>query len=177
MVRFIPYNPASHRPQFIELNIEFITFIANQMRVHHNIDAEIHGGGQTIQEYVELHLDKFAKIQPPQGIIYIVESEGKSIGMGALSPLDKGVGEIKRMYIRSEHRGKGIGRRLLRKLLNKAKEFGYASLRLESQDFMTVAHKLYRSMGFQETDAYPGRETPDWYPYNVYMKIDLRSLM
>lgn len=143
------------------------------MRVHHNIDPEVHGGGQTIQEYVEIHLDKFAKIKPPKGIIYIVESEGKAIGMGALCPLDIGVGEIKRMYIRQEQRGKGIGRRLLTKLLNKAKEFGYTSLRLESQDFMTVAHKLYRSIGFQETDAYPGSETPDWYPHNVYMKIDL----
>ncbi len=173
MVRFVPYNPTSHRVQFLELNIEFITFIANQMRVHHNIDPEVHGGGQTIQEYVEIHLDKFAKIRPPKGIIYIVESEGKAIGMGALSSLDIGVGEIKRMYIRPEHRGKGIGRRLLTKLLKKAKEFGYTSLRLESQDFMTVAHKLYRSIGFQETDAYPGSETPDWYPHNLYMKIDL----
>ena len=173
MVRFIPYDPASHRVQLLELNIEFITFIANQMLVHHNIDAEVHGGGQTIQEYVKIHLDKFTKIRPPKGIIYIVESEGKTIGMGALSPLDKGVGEIKRMYIRPEYRGKGIGRTLLTKLLNKAKEFGYTSLCLESQDFMTVAHKLYKSMGFQETDAYPSRETPDWYPYNLYMKINL----
>ena len=172
MVRFIPYNPISHRAQFLELNIEYITFISNQMQAHHNIDAEVQGL-PTIEEYVEIHLDKFATVKPPEGITFIVETEGKAIGMGALIPLSEGVGEIKRMYIRPEHRGKGIGRRLLMKLMNKAKAFGYLSLRLESQDFMTVAHKLYRSVGFQETAAYPGRETPDWYPNTVYMKIDL----
>lgn len=181
IIRFVPYDSISHRAQFFELNIEYITWISTQMRIHHNIDAEAQIGqmseaqiGQTIREYVANYIDKFTTLRPPKGIIYILETEGKVIGMGALSPLDERVGEIKRMYIRQEYRGKGIGKRLLTKLMKKAKMFGYSSLRLESQDFMTVAHQLYQSMGFQKTDAYPGGETPDWYrPYNVFMKIDL----
>ena len=95
--------------------------------------------------------------------------------MGALIPVDEKVGEIKRMYIRPEYRGKGLGKKLLMKLLDSAKTFGYLSLRLESQDFMTVAHQLYRSMGFQDTEPFPDCETPSWYvPYNVFMKIKLK---
>ena len=173
LIRFVPYDSISHRAQFLELNIEFITWISTQMRIHHNIDAEAQIG-QAIREYVENFIDKFTTLKPPKAIIYILETEGKVIGMGALSPLDERVGEIKRMYIHQEYRGKGIGKRLLTKLMKKAKAFGYSSLSLESQDFMTVAHQLYQSMGFQKTDAYPGGETPDWYrPYNVFMKIDL----
>ncbi len=173
MVRFVPYNPISHQVHLLEMNIEFLTWIANQMRLHHNIDAETQGS-MTIREYVEEHLKKFTTIRPPKGIIYLLESDGDVIGMGALCPVDERVGEIKRMYIRPEHRGKGIGRKLLTKLMEKAKAFGYSTLRLESQDFMTVAHQLYRSMGFQDTDPFSDCETPNWYIHcNVFMKKDL----
>ena len=160
LIRLVPYDSISHRAQFLELNMEFITWISTQMRIHHNIDAEAQIRqmteaqiGQNIREYVENYVDKFTTLKPPKGIIYILETEENVIGMGALSPLDERVGEIKRMYIRQEYRGKGIGKRLLIKLMKKAKVFGYSSLRLESQDFMTVAHQLYQSMGFQKTDA------------------------
>ena len=174
VVRFVPYDPVSHQLDFLELNIEFIEFIANQMRVNRNIDPEIHGGGQTIQEYVEMYLAKFTKIQPPRGIIYIVESEGKAIGMGALSPLVKGVGEIKRMYVRPAHRGKGIGREMLEFLLQEATALGYTKIRLDTLKSMKPAQSLYRAYGFREIAEYPESEIPlEWRIHFAFFEKDL----
>jgi hypothetical protein len=51
---------------------------------------------------------------------------------------------------------------------------GYPRIRLDSADFMTGAHGLYRSGGFVDIDPYPGSEIPDRYkPYWVFMERTL----
>ena len=55
--------------------------------------------------------------------------------------------------------------------IEKAREFGFTSLRLDTADFMTAAQNLYRSVGFKEIDEYPGCEIPEWYrPYSKFME-------
>jgi GNAT superfamily N-acetyltransferase len=88
--------------------------------------------------------------------------------------LEDEVGEIKRMYIRPEYRGQGLGTELLNKLISKAKEFNFSILRLETGDYSTTAHRVYRSAGFQERGEYPGGETPEWYkPHCLFMELNL----
>ena len=135
-----------------------------------NVNAE-EMVGKTISEYVESFIDDFVKIQPPEGIIYVLEVEDKIVGMGAVKKLERGVGEIKRMYIRPQYRGRGFGKELLKRLTEKAKEFGYSKLRLESAKFMQTAHHIYRSEGFKERDSYSGGETPEWaLPHSISME-------
>ena len=64
------------------------------------------------------------------------------------------------MYIRPSRRGKGYGKQLLNKLLEKGKEFGISTFRLETSRFMTVAQHIYKSNGFIEREEYPEVETP-----------------
>ena len=175
MVKFVPYDKNVHRDHFLKLNVEHLGWFVNEAFKRHDIDASLLEG-PSVQEYVETHLDDFTSIEPPQGIIYMVEIEGNVIGMGALRKLEERVGEIKRMYIRPEYRGRGLGKQLLRKLLEKAREFGYSILRLDTADFMTVAQNIYRSEGFTERDEYPGCEIPGWYrPYSKFMEKHLKT--
>jgi len=171
LVKFVPYDETAHRHHFLKLNVEHLNWFVEEAFTRHNIDATALAGPPTIQEYVETHLDDFTSIRPPKGIIYMVETEGNVVGMGALRELEEGIGEIKRMYIRPKYRGRGLGKELLGKLIEKAKEFGYTTLRLDTADFMTVAQNIYRSAGFKEIDEYTGCEIPEWYrPYSKFME-------
>jgi len=172
-VKFIPYDEDIHRAQFFELNVKYVTWIFEKMRVQQNIDV-IPSIEQTIREYVEMFLDEFTTIEPPKGIIYVLEDAGKIVGMGALKELEEGIGEIKRMYICPKYRGKGLGKEMFKKLIEKGKEFGYSTLRLETADFMTQAQNVYRSAGFKEIDGYSGGEMPEWYrPNCIFMEKSL----
>jgi ribosomal protein S18 acetylase RimI-like enzyme len=64
------------------------------------------------------------------------------------------VGEIKRVYVRPEGRGQGIGRRLTRAALDEAKRLGYHRVVLDTLPSMGSAVALYRKMGFRPIPAY-----------------------
>ena len=97
---------------------------------------------------------------PPDGRLLLATEESRTAGIACLKRLRKDIGEIKRMYVRPEFRGKGIGRALLEALVAEAKEIGYPTVRLDSARFMKAAHTLYRSAGFREIEPYPESEIP-----------------
>jgi ribosomal protein S18 acetylase RimI-like enzyme len=82
--------------------------------------------------------------------------------------------EIKRMYVEPAHRRGGMGRALLDQLIAAARAGGYEHVRLDSPDFMTAAHGLYRSSGFLKTGPYSESEIPDEYkPHWIFMELTL----
>ena len=92
----------------------------------------------------------------PRGTILLAHSPlGEPWGVVALRPLDDdGACEMKRMYVRPEARGQGLGRILGEAIVAAAKERGYRAMRLDTIDTMTAAIELYRSLGFREIGAY-----------------------
>jgi ribosomal protein S18 acetylase RimI-like enzyme len=92
----------------------------------------------------------------PRGTILLAHSPaGEPWGVVALRPLDDdGACEMKRMYVRPEARGQGLGRILGQAIVAAAKERGYRAMRLDTIDTMTAAIELYRSLGFREIGAY-----------------------
>ncbi len=172
-VELVPLDEMIHRNQFSDLSVEFLSWLDAEMISQHNVDITPIMG-ITVREYVESALDEFLAVKPPVGITYLLWVDGKAIGTGALRKLEEGVGEIKRMYIRPEYRGNGYGSRLFKTLMKKGTEFGYSSIRLETSDFMTSAHKIYRSEGFVEIDQFPGCETPEpFLPFALFMEKKL----
>jgi GNAT superfamily N-acetyltransferase len=97
---------------------------------------------------------------PPDGRLLLATEAPYSAGLACLKKLREDIGEIKRMYVRPEFRGQGIGRALLEGLLVEAAEIGYVTVRLDSARFMRAAHALYRSAGFTEIEPYPESEIP-----------------
>jgi GNAT superfamily N-acetyltransferase len=123
---------------------------------------------------VEHDLATAAKFEPPDGRLLLAFSDGAAVGVGCLKRIGPETAEIKRMYVDPLRRREGIGRALLDELLSAARHAGYQSVRLDSPDFMTAAHALYRSRGFADIDAYPESEIPDAHkPHWIFMELRL----
>lgn len=91
--------------------------------------------------------------------VILATHEGRLAGCGALKHLSNEVGKLSRLYVRPAYRGRGIGKAILDAILASAHARGFQSLSLETATFMTEAHSLYRSMGFQVTE--PFRDVPE----------------
>ncbi|MCP5368950.1 MAG: GNAT family N-acetyltransferase [Hyphomicrobiales bacterium] len=114
------------------------------------------------------------KYAPPRGRILLARDGERAAGCVALWPLDAGANgpgacEMKRLYVRPDWRGTGLGRRLAEAIVAAAREIGYRRMRLDSLDRLTAALALYRDMGFRRIDAY--YHNPE--DGVVYMELDL----
>jgi putative acetyltransferase len=111
------------------------------------------------QDFTRELQDLPGKYAPPAGRLFLAyyNDIGKSerlAGCGALRLFSSNACEMKRLYVRPEFRGRGIGRALTLALIAAAREIGYRAMRLDTLPEMREAHKLYRALGFQEIAAY-----------------------
>jgi GNAT superfamily N-acetyltransferase len=105
--------------------------------------------------------------QPPRGRLLIAEGAG----CVALRPIDAEVCEMKRLYVRPEHRGSGLGRALVLAIISEARGIGYRRMRLDTMAKMGSAQSLYASLGFREIGAY--RYNPE--PGARFLELELKG--
>jgi GNAT superfamily N-acetyltransferase len=114
-----------------------------------------------VEETVLADLAAIDKYRPPDGRLLLAFDGEVAIGIVCLRRIAPGIAEIKRMYVRPSHRGGGIGRALLERAIDEAGAAGYERIRLDTPEFTTAAHHLYRANGFVEIAPYPESEIPD----------------
>ncbi|HWR01439.1 MAG TPA: GNAT family N-acetyltransferase [Chlorobaculum sp.] len=91
---------------------------------------------------------------PPSGRLSLAFHNGLAAGCVALRRVEYGVCEMKRLYVRPEFRGLGIGKALADLTVRQAREIGYKSIRLDTVGSMQTAQFIYESMGFTDTEPY-----------------------
>ena len=92
---------------------------------------------------------------PPDGRLLLAAYEEQLAGCVALHKLEPAICEMKRLYLRPQFRGKGLGRALADRIITEARHIGYQRMRLDTvEPVMKDAVAMYRKIGFQEIDPY-----------------------
>ena len=94
------------------------------------------------------------EMSPPAGLFLLATLRGEPVGCGALKFHPGAPAEVKRMWVASEVRGLGLGRRLLAELEARAAAHGVRVLRLETNRALSEAISLYRTAGYHEVEAF-----------------------
>ena len=139
-------------------------------------DLEVHAEGADESPGTELLAEYYAEVKarypgwspekgatasademaPPGGRFLVAYLAGTPVACGTVKRFDDSTGEIKRMYVRPEARGRGVARVVLAELERAARELGYERVVLDTGDRMPEAQALYRSSGYTETADYNG---------------------
>ena len=107
---------------------------------------------------------------PPEGRLLLAESGGQLAGCVALHKLERGICEMKRLYLRPQFRGTGLGRALAERIIAEARQIGYQRIRLDTvEPVMKDAVAMYHKLGFKEVAPY----RPNPIAGAMYMELEL----
>jgi putative acetyltransferase len=123
---------------------------------------------QNFSRELENIRDQYAK---PSGALILVYVDDAPAGCAGIRKQKDGIAELKRMYVKPDFRGYKLGKELLERSLEAAKELGYLKVRLDTLASMLPARKLYESFGFHEIPAYYLNPMDD----AIYMEKDFES--
>jgi len=158
---------SEHKQQLREIFWEYLQWANRNVNEAFNVNFDI-------AAILEDDMQTIAKFLPPQGRLLLGEIDEQIAGIACMKQLDDTVCEIKRMYVRPAFRGRGLGRGLLHRLIDEARQSGYSIVRLDSARFMKAAHALYRSTGFQAIEPYKESEIPtEFQQYWIFMELRL----
>lgn len=142
--------------------------------------------GPEIKELLEAHLELMRAITPPESV-HALDLEGlrapevtfwtmwiddELLCCGALKEIGPHHGEIKSMHTAARARGRGLARKMVEHILNKARSRKYTRLSLETGGFdaFIPARALYADFGFQMTEPFGDYELD---PNSAYMTLEL----
>ena len=107
---------------------------------------------------------------PPDGRLLVAEYRSQLAGCVALHKLEAGICEMKRLYLRPQLRGRGVGRALAESVIAEARTIGYRKMRLDTvAPVMPNAVAMYRRLGFVEIEPY----RPNPIDGALYMELTL----
>ena len=110
---------------------------------------------------------------PSQGGIILVKEQELVIGCVAIRRISEREGELKRMFIDPAHQNKGLGKILLQKALQLARDCQYEKLKLDTLNYMSAAIHLYQQAGFYEIAPY----YPNPISTAVYFEMEMTSFL
>jgi ribosomal protein S18 acetylase RimI-like enzyme len=156
-MRIIPAHTPDHTPTVRQLFIEYQQWL--------NFSLCFQGFDKELAELPGTY-------SPPNGRIYIALSDEQIAGCIALRPMnEQGICEMKRLFVREEFRGKGIGRMLAERIIADALEIGYRTMRLDTLQRMETARAIYTQLGFTVIPKYYDNPMDEV----VYMELRLHN--
>ncbi len=139
MVRLVPVETEEQLAQMKSLFLEYAGSLGFDLSF------------QNFQQELEALPGEYA---PPEGRMLLAVTGRGIAGCVALRKLGEDHCEMKRLYVRPEFRGEGIGRDLAAAIVEEGRRIGYTRMRLDTVPWMAEAIGLYRSLGFEEIGPY-----------------------
>jgi putative acetyltransferase len=137
-MQIVPAHTSEHLPTIRKLFMEYAATLDRRVCF---MDYE--------RELAELP----GRYAPPEGGLWLAFDNGSPAGCVGLRKLAEGICEMKRLYVRSDFRGRGIGRALTETAMHQAQVAGYERMRLDTLLAMHAAIALYESLGFRRLPA------------------------
>ena len=140
-------------------------FIENCRLLDEDLDRRV---GRVIKRDKYTQFNQLDKIHEA----IVVYRDGKPIGGGAIRPYDETAIELKRVFVRPEGQGHGIGTELVSMLIEWAKELGYQKMILETGDLLAESVHVYSKLGFRKIPNYGAYINM---PESLCMGLELRE--
>ena len=168
-IRIEPVTTSVQLAQTRQLIRDFVAWIRIRYADRHDLIDTYFGQGETFERGLDALPSEFGV---PSGRLLLAYCDGQPAGCVGLRQLDTERCEMKRMYVAERFQGQGIGRALVAALLDRARDIGYRSMRLDTGPLQTEAQQLYLNMGFQWSEPHyqPPADLANWL---VFMKRDL----
>jgi GNAT superfamily N-acetyltransferase len=98
-----------------------------------------------------------AMFDPPAGVFLIARTESRAqpIGGAGLRSVAPGTGAVRRLWVDSAWRGRGIGREVMTGIEDAASDLDLSVLRIETGDRQPEAVALYESLGWERVFVTP----------------------
>lgn len=131
--------------------------------------------GPDISEITASDIDRL-RAGTPADPLFLGYRNDAVAGMGQLHTHDEQTVAAKRVFVTPEHRGHGLGRRLVERMLDGARADGFETVRLNVSPYHERARELYRSLGFEETPP-PAWTTvsPDLHDDWLFLRLSLET--
>lgn len=137
--------------------------------------AAVSGQHLSAEEMADDALDDSEALLPPRHRLLLVHDDGgRLVGCGCIKRIRDDAGEMKRMYVRPEAQGHGLGRAIFERRIDEARRMGLAWLYADTVRGNRPMLNLYEKSGFEYIDRYPGNSNPpDFAPFLVYLRKPL----
>jgi len=129
------------------------------------IVSRSHGREATDGEVdAEMRADPSDDLCPPGGLLLVARAGKMVIGCVGLRLLPGGLGEVTRVFVEPEARGRGVGAGLMRAVEDAARSRGLSRVRLDTRSDLTEARRLYARSGYQPAAPFnDGRWADLWF--------------
>lgn len=163
VLKFVPSVPDNSA--FRELLVDYYEDVLVQVRA-------IGGPDLSATELADDTLSNIDGILPPDNrLILGWNRQGRLIGCGTLRRIRPDAVEMKRMFVRKEARGQGLGRRLFEMRIDEARRMGCRAVYADTAKGNRPMLEIYERFGFRYVPRYPENANPPEYePYLVYLE-------
>ena len=135
------------------------------------IIAELGAYLQALYPSESNHVVDVDALAAPDAVFLVARRNGELLGSIAFRIIAPGHAEIKRMFVRAEARGNGVGRRLLEALEDAARQRNVERISLETGIRQPEAIGLYRASGYRDCPPFGTYRTD---PLSLFMTKRLR---
>jgi ribosomal protein S18 acetylase RimI-like enzyme len=150
-VTFLQYDEEKHWNKYLEMGIEYAHWLNEQVQKHYEVPLF---QNTEPENFMEERAKTWTSIKPPEGIILILEVDGDVGGMGRIDKFNDTTAEAHNIWTSPKYRGNGYATRIMLELEEKAREFGFSFVRLDTARFNVPAQGLYKKLGYSEIEKY-----------------------